>query len=111
MPKFVMFVRAGAEAESGRTPTQAELAEMGVYNDSLKTAGILEAAQGFLPSSKGVRLGYTASGKAEDVKVTPGPFPVDSLVCGYWIITTKDIDEAIGWAKKIPFRDGEVESE
>ena len=83
MPKFIMFVPGGAEAESGRTPTRAKLAKMGVYNDSLKGTGILETAQGLLSSSKGVRLGPTATSKAEDVNVTPGQFPVYSLVCSF----------------------------
>jgi len=109
MPKFIMLVRATAEGESGRPPNQAELDEMGVYNDSLRAAGILESAQGFVASSKGARLTYSASGKPEDVKVTPGPFPLDSMVSGYWVITVKDLDEAIGWAKNVPFRGGGVE--
>jgi len=110
MPKFVLLVRTDSEAEGGAAPSQELLGEMSVYNDSLKAAGILQAAEGFLPSSRGARLGYTASGEPEDVKVTPGPFPVDSLVAGFWVIAVKDLDEAIGWAKKVPFRKGEVES-
>jgi hypothetical protein len=30
-------------------------------------------------------------------------------VSGWWIIKTKDVEEALGWAKKIPFTDGHVE--
>jgi len=109
MPKFIMLVRATADAELGRPPKQAELDEMGVYNETMRTAGILETAQGFLDSSKGVRLAYSSSGEPQDVKVTPGPFQVDSLVSGFWVITVQDLDEAVSWAKKVPFRGGEVE--
>jgi len=31
------------------------------------------------------------------------------LIAGYWIIQVKSRDEAIEWARRVPFVDGEVE--
>ncbi|KAK3367903.1 hypothetical protein B0H63DRAFT_489973 [Podospora didyma] len=103
MPKFALFVRANAETETGAPPKTSMLEEMSVFNASLASAGVLLAADGLLPSSTSARVTYTPSGDPADAKVTRGPFPAESLVAGFWIITAKDFDEALDWAKKVPF--------
>jgi hypothetical protein len=40
--------------------------------------------------------------------VTDGPFPARELVAGFWMIQVKSRDEAVAWAKRVPFADGEV---
>jgi hypothetical protein len=106
--KFAMLVRASSEAEVDK-PTTEMFEEMMAYNKQLTDAGMLLHADGFLPTAQGARLSYTASGKADDVGVTRGPFAPESTVAGYWIVQAKDLDEVIEWAKKIPFREGAVE--
>lgn len=32
-----------------------------------------------------------------------------TVMSGWWIIKAKDAEEALGWAKKIPFNEGHVE--
>ena len=55
---------------------------------------------GLKPTSKGARVTY-ANGK---VTVVDGPFSeAKELVGGYWIIQVKSKEEAIEWAKRIPF--------
>jgi hypothetical protein len=66
----------------------------------------LLAADGLQASSKGARVRY-AGGK---VSVTDGPFAeAKELVAGYWLIQARSKDEAVEWAKRVPFQDGEVE--
>ena len=45
-----------------------------------------------------------------DRKVVDGPFPnTDELIAGFWIIDVGSKQEAVDWAKRIPFADGIVE--
>jgi hypothetical protein len=42
--------------------------------------------------------------------VTDGPFAeTKELIAGYWIIQAKSLDEAVEWARRVPFDHGEVE--
>jgi hypothetical protein len=101
MPKFMLLVRATGDSESGIPPSTAIIEEMMAYNTSLSEAGILLGAEGFLSSSKGARVNFTPQNVSS---VTPGPFVVESTISGFWIIEGKDLDEAIAWARKAPFR-------
>jgi len=106
MPKFAMLVRATAVSESGTFPPDMTklLEDMAAYNATLVDAGVLVAGDGFLPSSKGARVHFSSRIAPT---VTHGPFEPSSLVSGYWIIKAADLDEAISWAKKVPFKTDE----
>ncbi|HEX3700330.1 MAG TPA: YciI family protein, partial [Phenylobacterium sp.] len=42
--------------------------------------------------------------------VTDGPFAeTKELIAGYWLLQCKDMDEALSWARRVPFDDGEIE--
>ncbi len=111
--RFMMIVKADKRTEAGVMPTAQELENMGKYNEELIKAGVLVDAAGLQPTSKGARVGL----KNGKVQVTDGPFAeTKELIAGYWIINVKSKQEAIEWAKKIPFkllptteRDPEVE--
>jgi hypothetical protein len=104
--RFMMLVKASEDSESGALPSTEQLAEMGKYNEELVKAGVLLAAEGLQASSKGVRV--TFAGKQSTV--TDGPFTeTKELIAGFWLIQVKTRDEAIEWASRIPFVDGEVE--
>ncbi len=104
--RFLMMVKASKDSEAGVLPDETILSAMGRYNEELVKAGALLAADGLQASSKGARV-RCANGK---VKVTDGPFAESKeLVAGFWLIQAKSRDEAIAWAKRVPFQDGEVE--
>lgn len=111
--RFMMIVKADKRTEAGVMPTAQELENMGKYNEELIKAGVLVDAAGLQATSKGARVGL----KNGKVVVTDGPFAeTKELIAGYWIINVKSKQEAIEWAKKIPFkllptteRDPEVE--
>ena len=43
-------------------------------------------------------------------EVLDGPFTeAKELVGGFWILSVKDLAEAVAWARRIPFTQGEVE--
>ena len=104
--RFLMMVKASKDSEAGVLPGEKLLSEMGKYNETLVKAGALLAAEGLQASSKGARVRY-ANGK---VKVTDGPFAeTKELVAGYWLIQAKSMGEAVQWARRVPFKEGEVE--
>ena len=104
--RFIVMVKASKDSEAGVMPTELELAEMGRFNDELVKAGVMLAGEGLHPSSKGTRISYAGSKRT----VRDGPFTeTKELVAGFWIWQTKTKAEALEWAKRAPFRDGEVE--
>ena len=104
--RFMMIVKASKQSEAGVMPSEKELAEMAKYNEELVKAGVMLDGSGLKPSSKGARIRYTGDQRT----VIDGPFTeTKELIAGFWFIQVKSKDEAIEWAKRVPFKDGEVE--
>ena len=104
--RFLVMVKGNKEYEAGAMPSQQELTEMGKFNDELVKAGVMLAGEGLQPSSKGARISYSGSKRT----VRDGPFTeAKEMVAGFWIWQVKSRAEALEWAKRIPFNDGEVE--
>jgi hypothetical protein len=97
--KVMVLVKASKASEAGEMPSEQLLAEMGQYNEELVKAGILLAAEGLHPSSKGMRVRFSGEGRT----VTDGPFAeTKELVAGYWLWRVKSMAEAIEWVKRCP---------
>ena len=104
--RFMMIVKASKESEAGAMPEEKALADMAKYNEELVKAGVMLDGSGLKPSSKGARIKYSGSKRT----VIDGPFAeTKELVAGFWVIQVKSKEEAIEWAKRVPFEDGEVE--
>jgi len=104
--RFMMMVRSDRQTEGGEMPTEQELTAMTEYNEELGRAGVLLAGEGLHPSSSGVRVRFSG-GKAT---VVNGPFPdPGELIAGFWIIRVNTREEAVDWARRVPFTDGEIE--
>ena len=105
--RFMVIVKASKDSEAGVMPSTELLTAMGKFNEEMAKAGVIQAGEGLHPSAKGARLKYSG-GKST---VSRGPFSYTSdLVCGFWLIQTKSLDEAIDWMKRAPF-DGGAEIE
>jgi hypothetical protein len=103
--RFMIVVKATPETEAGVMPRPEEFEAMGKFNEELISAGVLLAAEGLHPSSKGARV--TFQGGKHVVK--DGPFTeTKELIAGFWLIAAKSMDEALSWVKRIPFADGET---
>ncbi len=103
--RFLVTVPANAESEAGVLPDEKLFAEMNKFNEEMVKAGVMLAAEGLQPSSKGARIRYSG-GKTT---VIDGPFTESKeLIAGFWLIQAKDKEEAIAWMKRAPF-DGGVE--
>src|SRR5258708_161928 len=88
------------------TPEQAQAGRQGWFTllDEMKAAGVYLHNYGLVPvtDAKTIRV---RNGKPV---VTDGPFAeTQEHLGGYFMLECKDLDEALGWAAKIPYaRDG-----
>lgn len=97
--KVMVIVKASKKSEAGVKPSQQLFEEMGKFNEELMKAGVLLAAEGLHPSSKGVRVQF----EGKERFVIEGPFAeTKELVAGYWIWQVKSMQEAIEWIKRCP---------
>ncbi len=54
--RFMIIVKADADSEAGIVPEASVFEAMGRYNEELIAAGVLLAAEGLHPPSKGARV-------------------------------------------------------
>ena len=102
--RFMVMVKASSDSEAGVMPSQELITEMTRFNEELVKAGVLLAADGLHPSSKGARVKFSGDKRT----VVDGPFAeTKELIAGYWIIQVKSLDEAIEWVKRVPNPTGE----
>jgi len=105
--RVMVLVKATRNSEAGilpgdpRAPASYEtlFQEMGKFNEELVNAGVMLAADGLHPSSKGKRVRFS-NGKQT---VIDGPFAeTKELVAGYWLWQVKSIEEALEWVRRCP---------
>jgi hypothetical protein len=98
----VMMMIKG-DREPGHVPGEELLAEMARYNEQLSEAGVLLDLGALHWSAEGVRVNYSGGERT----VTHGPFgEPKTIVAGYWILQIDSMEQAIEWAKRIPFEAG-----
>jgi hypothetical protein len=101
--RFMVIVKANKDSEAGALPDRKIFEAMGKYNEELVKAGVMLAADGLAPSSKGARVKFSG----DERTVIDGPFPeTNQLVAGFWLWKAKSMDEAIEWLKRAPFGGG-----
>ena len=104
--RFMLIIKADTNTEAGVLPSKELVAAMDEFNEKMVKAGVLLAAEGLHPSSKGARITFHGGGKRT---VTDGPFTeAKELLGGYWMIQVKSKAEAIEWASRCPASDNEV---
>jgi hypothetical protein len=97
--RFLVMVKANADSEAGVMPSEQMLTEMTRFNEELVKAGVLLAAEGLQPSSKGKRVRFSGDKRT----VVDGPFAeTKELIAGFWLIQVKSMDEAVEWVKRCP---------
>ncbi len=97
--RVMVVVKASKDSEAGVMPSKKLLAQMGKYNEELVKAGVLQAAEGLHPTSKGARVKFSG----EKRTVVDGPFAeTKELIAGFWLWQVKSMEEAIEWAKRCP---------
>src|SRR5216684_979828 len=105
--RFMVIVKADNNSEAGVMPSTELLTAMGKFNEEMVKAGLMEVGEGLHPTSKGARIKYSGGHST----LSRGPFGLTGdLICGFWLIKTNSLDEAIGWMRRAPF-DGGAEIE
>jgi len=107
--RFMAIVKANKDSEAGVLPSKELLAAMGKFNEELVKAGVLLAAEGLQPTSKGARVKFSGAKRS----VVDGPFAESKeLIGGFWLLQVKSKEEAIEWIKRSPAPfEGECEIE
>jgi hypothetical protein len=107
--RVMVIVKANKDSEAGVMPSQKLLADMGKFNEELVKAGVLLAADGLQPSSKGKRVRFSGDKRT----VIDGPFTeTKELIAGFWLWQVRSMEEAVEWVKRCPCPypgEGEVE--
>src|SRR5205809_6847225 len=102
--RFMIIIKADKNSEAGVLPSKELVAAMDKFNQEMVKAGVLLAAEGLHPSSKGARITFHGGGKRT---VTDGPFTeAKELLGGFWMIQVKSKEEAVEWASRCPAEDG-----
>ena len=105
--RVMVIVKASPESEAGVLPSKELFEQMGQFNEQLVKAGVMLAADGLTPTSKGKRVRFSGESRT----VIDGPFTeTKELIGGYWIWQVRSMDEAVEWLKRAPF-DGGAEVE
>jgi hypothetical protein len=107
--RFMVIVKANKDSEAGVMPSEELLTAMGNFNEELVKAGVMLAAEGLQPSSKGARIKFSGDKRT----VIDGPFAeAKELIAGFWLWQVRSKEEAIEWVKRCPNPfDGESEIE
>jgi len=97
--RIMVIVKANKDSEAGILPSKEMLTAMGKFNEELVKAGMLLAADGLHPSSRGKRVRFSGGKKT----VIDGPFAeTKELVAGFWIWQVKSMEEAVEWVRRCP---------
>jgi len=97
--RVMVIVKANEQSEAGVMPDTALLEAMDRFNQDLVQAGVLLAAEGLHPSSKGVRVHFAGDTRT----VHDGPFAeTRELIAGFWLWQVRSMDEAIEWVRRCP---------
>jgi hypothetical protein len=97
--RFILMGMATQESEAGPPPKPEAFVAMQEYNEDLAKRGILLAAEGLTPASKGARVTFND----EERIVTDGPFAeAKEVVAGFSIIKAGSLAEAIDLVKRTP---------
>jgi len=100
--------KSNEENEAGVPPSPDLVEEMGQLMEESAREGVLLAAEGVHPSSRGARLSFSGGRRT----VTDGPFAeAKELIAGFAVLQVDSKEEAIEWATRFADVIGDVEIE
>ena len=106
--RFLVMHKSNEENEAGVPPSPELVEEMGKLMEESARAGVLLAAEGVHPSSRGARLSFSGGRRT----VTDGPFAeAKELIAGFAVLQVESKEEAIEWATRFADVIGDVDIE
>ena len=100
--KYMLIMRGTDEAYAGLGAIDMDtmIETMGRFNDELIAAGVLLAAEGLDDPSTGAVVDYSQTPPV----VTDGPYgETKELFGGFYLLDVASRDEAVEWAKRLPY--------
>jgi hypothetical protein len=100
--KYMLVMRATDEANAGMADADFNemLETIGKFNDELIRAGVLVAAEGLDSAEEGVVVDHSS----EPPIATDGPYGESKeLFGGFYILNVASKEEAVEWARRMPF--------
>ena len=107
--KFMVSLITDGTGMEGMMPEERQEAgeRMMAFMGEIQEAGVLADPGAALGPSASARTLRRKSGK---LVVTDGPFAESKeQIAGYMVLECNDLDEAAGWAEKLPVRGGAIE--
>jgi hypothetical protein len=104
--RFMILLKATADTEAGKLPSQDLLEQMGAFNEELVKAGVMRDGEGLKPSAVGARVAF--SGKDRSVAMGPFENVGGQLITGFWLWECASLEAAIDWVKRVPNPTGEM---
>jgi hypothetical protein len=98
----------GGMEDASPEDMQAEMDGWAAFTQETVDSGAFVSGEGLQPSATATTVTVTDGGATRTV--TDGPFAESKEVLGgFYLLECKDLDEALGWAKKVPVRAGRIE--
>ena len=106
--RFLVMHKSNEENEAGVPPSPELMENMGKLMEESARAGVLLAAEGVHPSSRGARLSFSGGRRT----VTDGPFAeAKELIAGFAVLQVDSKEVAIEWATRFADVIGDVDIE
>ena len=99
--RYLLTIYGDESGWNDITPEQSQqiMAAYGAFGQEAQAAGVLLGGEGLQPTSTAT----TVRVRDGEALTTDGPFAeTREQLGGYYLLDCKDLDEAIGWAGKIP---------
>jgi hypothetical protein len=106
--KFMVSLITDGSMTEGATPEEMKEsgARMMEFMGEIQAAGVLVHTDALAPSA----TARTLRRKSGKLVVTDGPFAeTKEQIAGYMVLECKDLDEAVGWAERLPVLGGAIE--
>jgi hypothetical protein len=102
-----LFTEEGGAEDMSPEERKAVLDRWMAYGQEVTESGAYLAGDGLQPSSTATTVRIE---EGREPSLTDGPFAeTKEQLGGFYLLECKDLDEALSWAKKIPFQSGSVE--
>ena len=102
-----LFTEEGGGENMTPEEGKAIMDRWSAYGQEAVDAGAFVAGDGLQPSSTATTVRIE---EGSEPTLTDGPFAeTKEQLGGFYLLECKDLDEALAWAKKIPFQKGSVE--
>lgn len=99
--KYLLTIYADESGWANASPedVQQMMAAYGAFSEAAQEAGVLIGGEGLQPSTTAT----TVRVRDNETLTTDGPFAeTREQLGGYYLLDCRDLDDAIGWAARIP---------